>query len=117
MIVPSDPASWIDRVRRTLHGYDDRLLRQVASKLIRPRSQWPAEELVNRCALALDNAALVDRRLAELGEAERRLLACIGHSGQSEWKLSSLLEILATFGSHEGPQQIFRLFESGLVYP
>jgi hypothetical protein len=73
--------------------------------------------LIERCAGALEDAAVVDRRLQDLEEADRRLLAYIGHSSQPEWQLGNLLEILAALGSNEGPQQVFRLFEAGLLYP
>src|SRR5207244_777808 len=46
------PVSSLERVLRT---YDESLLRQVAGKLIRPRSQWPASELIERCVAAFDN--------------------------------------------------------------
>jgi hypothetical protein len=117
MLPSSDPALWSENVRWTLGCYDEPLLRQVAGKLIRPRSHWPAEELINRCVAVLDDAAIIDRRLRELEPADRRLLAFIGHSRQPQWKLANLLEILATLGSNEGPAQLFRLFEAGLLFP
>jgi hypothetical protein len=117
MTSSSDSAFWSEAVRQTLRCYDEPLLRQVAAKLIRSRSHWPAEDLLQRCADAIEDAAIVDRRLRDLEPADRRLLAIIGHSRQPRWKLGNLLEILATLGSNEGPTQLFRLFEAGLLYP
>ena len=47
-------------VRTALSRYDDSLLRAVAAKLFKPRSQWPTEELIDRAAEALDNAPVID---------------------------------------------------------
>ena len=74
-----DPAFWSDYLERTLACYEEPLLRQVAGRLIKPRSQWPAEELIERCTAAAGNAAVIDRRLQDLDQAERRALALIGH--------------------------------------
>jgi hypothetical protein len=112
-----DSEYWSEHVRQTLRGYDEALLRQVASNLIRPRSQWPVEELIERCATTLDNAVVIDRRLQELEEADRRLLAALGRSRETHWRLGSLLEILAALGGNDGPAQVFRLFQAGLLYP
>jgi hypothetical protein len=113
----SDPQVWTDRLRATLQAYHEPLLRQVAGKLLKPRNQWPVEELIERSVATISNAAVVDRRLEELGPAGRRLLALIGHSRQPRWKLGSLLEMLAALGNAEGMTPVFALFESGLLYP
>jgi hypothetical protein len=75
------------------------------------------DELIERCAGTLENAPVIDRRLEDLEKSDRRLLAVIGHSRQTHWRVGSLLEILAAFGCNDGPDQILRLFESGLLYP
>ncbi len=113
----ADPTIWSDYLRRTLACYDEKLLRQVAANLIKPRSQWPVEELSERSVMLLSNAAGVDRRLQALDEPARKLLTCIGHSQQPRWKLGNLLEILAALGCAEGPQTVLRLFEAGLLFP
>jgi hypothetical protein len=113
----TDPAFWSEHLRDTLTRYAEPLLRGVAGRLIRPRSQWPCEELIERCAAAADNAAVIDRRLQDLDPAGRRLLALIGHSRQPRWRLGSLLELLAALGHADGPQPVFALFEAGLLYP
>src|SRR4051794_278047 len=113
----TDPASWSEALRQTLQQYDEALIRQVAAKLVKPRGQWPAEELIERCVVAAGNAAVIDRRLEDLDPACRRLLALIGHSRQPRWKLGNLLELLAALGHVEGPRPVFTLFEAGLLYP
>ncbi len=112
-----DPADWSDKVRGILRRYDEGLLRRVATKLYRPRSQWPVEELIDRCVGTLDNAAVIDRRLNELDPVSRKLLALIGHSRQPRWKVGGLLEMLAALGHAEGLRPVLTLLEHGLLYP
>jgi hypothetical protein len=112
-----DPAYWSDKVRRTLQRYDEPLLRRVASRLFKPRNQWPREELVERSVATLSNAPVVDRHLARLGTSPRKLLALLGHSRQPRWKLGGLLELLAALGHAEGVQPALELLEDGLLYP
>jgi hypothetical protein len=111
------PEFWSELQRRTLEGYDEELLREVASRLLKPRSQWPAEELVRRAVEAGDNPALIDRRLQDLGLPARRLLALIGHSRQPLWDLGHLVEMALALGSEDGLRPVFDLLEGGLLYP
>ena len=113
----SDACLWPDYVRQTLQCYDEKLLRAVAGNLLKPRSQWPADELIERSLTTLENAAVVDRRLQALELTQRRLLTCIGHSRQPRWRLGNLLELLAALGDGDGPHAIFALFEAGLLFP
>jgi hypothetical protein len=112
-----DTDPWCQRVRQTLVCYEEPLLRQVAGKLVRPRGQWPVEELIDRCVHAQGNAAVIDRRLHDLDPAGRRLLAAVAHGRQPRWRFGRLLEVLAALGHAEGPGPVFRLFENGLLYP
>jgi len=104
-------------VRAALSRYDDPLLRAVAAKLFKPRSQWPAEELIDRAVDALDNAPVIDRRLKDLSPASRRLLAAVGLSRRSDWRVGNLLALLATFGHNEGLAPVLSLVDSGLAVP
>src|SRR5262249_9644863 len=113
----SDPQVWTDRLRLTLQSYHEPLLRQVAAKLVKPRSQWPVEELIEWSVATVSNAAVVDRRPDETAPAGRRLLALVGHSRQPRWKLANLLEMLAALGHAEGMTPVFALLEAGLLYP
>ncbi|HEV8061518.1 MAG TPA: helicase-associated domain-containing protein [Gemmataceae bacterium] len=112
-----DPETWTERVRLTLASYDEDLLRQVAAKLARPRSQWPAEELIERCLQTLANPVVVDRRLAELGPHPRRLLSFMARSRRPIWRLGSLLEFLAASGGAADPNEVLPLLEMGFLYP
>jgi hypothetical protein len=113
----SDPHFWSEQVRRTLAVYDESLLRQVAAKLFRPRSQWPADELIDRSLETLANPAVIDRRLQDLEGPAQQLLAAVARSWQPRWRLGSLIELLTALGSTDGLQSVFQLFEAGLLYP
>src|SRR5476651_1812916 len=97
---------WNQQTRRTLLRYDEALLRQVAHKLCKPRNQWPVHELLERLEAALNNAAMVDRRLKELPVECRRLLSVIGRSRQPRWPLGSLVEIMVALGANDGLEPI-----------
>ncbi len=108
---------WNSHTRHTLKRYDEALLRQVAHKLCKPRNQWPVHELLERLEAALNNAAMVDRRLKELPVECRRLLSVIGRSRQPRWPLGSLVEIMVALGATDGLEPIVTLLESGLLLP
>jgi Helicase conserved C-terminal domain len=112
-----DSAFWSDLLRSTLASYDEALLRQVAASLIKPRNQWPVEDLIERCVAGAENPAVLDRRLADLDAASRRLLALIGHSRQPSWDLGNLIEMLLALGAEDGLQPVFALLNAGLLYP
>ena len=112
-----DAAFWSDLLRQTLASYDEALLRQVAGRLVRPRNQWPVEELIDRCVTGAENPAILDRRTADLEPAPRRLLALIGHSRQPSWDLGNLVEMMLALGCTDGLQPVFALLEAGLLYP
>src|SRR5258708_4630502 len=108
---------WTDQVRTTLQGYEEGLLRQIASRLFRPRNQWPVEELIERTLATLSNIPVLDRRLKDLSPACRQLLALIGRSQQPRWHVGSLIEMLRLFGQADGVEPIQTLFETGLLFP
>jgi hypothetical protein len=109
--------TWNSHIRGTLQRYDEATLRQVAHRLCKPRNQWPVDELLDRVVAALNNAAMVDRRLKELPAACRQLLSVIGHSRQSRWPVGALVELLAMLGHADGMTPIVTLLESGLLLP
>ena len=108
---------WTDLPRRTLAVYAEPLLRQVAAKLIRPRNQWPVDELIARCTDTLNNPVAVDRRIQELEPAARQVLALIGHSRQQVWNLGNLVELAIALGHTDGLKPVFDLLTAGLLYP
>jgi hypothetical protein len=114
--MPSDP-DWAGAVRAALARYDEPLLRAVAARLFKPRSQWPADELVARAADTLGNAPVLDRRLKDLPASGQQLLAAVGLSRRADWPVGQLLALLGTLGHHEGLGPIHTLLDSGLVVP
>jgi hypothetical protein len=114
---PAQPDDWSDRVRDVLARYDEPLLRQVAGRLLRPRNQWPVDELIQRSLDTLANAPVIDRRLKELSPACRKLLAVVGISRRPVWRVGQLLCLLAVLDHVEGLRPIQTLLEHGLLYP
>ncbi len=113
-----DPPDWSELLRQALGRYDEPLLRAVAARLVRARNQWPADELIDRAAATVVNAAVIDRRLQDLDPAARQLLALIARARQPRWRLGSLVELTIALGRREEPfQPILALFENGLLYP
>jgi hypothetical protein len=104
-------------VRAALALYDEPLLRAVAARLFKPRSQWPPDELVARAAETLTNTPVVDRRIKDLSPSCRSLLAAIGLSGRTNWPVGQLLAISATLGYPEGLAPILALLDAGLAVP
>jgi hypothetical protein len=112
-----DAAYWSELLRRTLAAYDEPLLRQVAGQLLKPRNQWPPDELIERIVGTSINPAVLDRRLQELTPAERQILALIGHSRQPIWDVGNLVEMALALGHSDGLKPIFALLEAGMLFP
>jgi hypothetical protein len=121
LIIPTmalpDPTYWTELLRRALAAYDEELLRQVAARLVRPRNQWPLEELIERMATTVENPAALDRRLQDLDPGARKMLACIGHSRQPRWQLGNLVELALALGQPDGLRPAFDLLQGGLLFP
>lgn len=113
----SEADHWTERVRQTLRRYEPALLRQVARNLCRPRNQWPVDELIDRSIDILTNPAVLDRRLKDLDPKARRVLALLGHSRQSVWRVGNLVELAMALGAEDGLAPITALLECGLLYP
>lgn len=111
------PEAWLEPVAQTLRTYDEALLRRVAAKLCKPRSQWPVDELIARCLETLANPTALDRRLKDLEPASRQVLALIGHSRQPRWAVGSLVEMLTALGHADGLAPVRALLEAGLLFP
>ncbi|MSQ95375.1 MAG: hypothetical protein EXR98_12560 [Gemmataceae bacterium] len=109
--------TWNQHTRQTLARYDEALLRRVAHKLCKPRNQWPVDEILERLVSALNNAAMIDRRLKELSADCRRILAVIGQSRQTRWPVGALVEMIVALGHEDGLAPIVTLLESGLLLP
>ncbi|MSR30631.1 MAG: hypothetical protein EXR99_03915 [Gemmataceae bacterium] len=113
----SQPHPWEKQVRLTLGRFDERLLREVAQKLVRPRNTWPVEDLIDRCVDTLANPVLIDRRLKDLDLSRGWLLSALGRSGQRRWTLGQLVELAMALGMPDGIAPIFDLLETGFLFP
>ena len=72
-----DPADWSDLLRQALGPTTSRSCARSPRRLVRTRNQWPADELIDRAAATVVNAAVIDRRLQDLDPAARQLLALV----------------------------------------
>lgn len=109
--------NWTDLVSRVLQLYDEDLLRHVATRLFRPRNQWPTEELIERTLATINNVPVLDRRLKDLPAACRQVLALIALSKQPRWAVGNLVEMLVTLGHPNGLEPVQTLLETGLLFP
>ncbi|MCZ2344056.1 MAG: helicase-associated domain-containing protein [Bacteroidales bacterium] len=114
---PSLRDTWIDRASATLERYAEPLLRGVVTRLVKARMPPPTEELTDRLFATLSNPPVVDRRIRELPEAPRKLLALIGLSHRPDWKVGHLITLLASIGHAEGFGPILHLLQTGLLFP
>ena len=110
-------ATWSELLRNTLAAYDEPLLRAVVARLVRPRNQWPIDELLDRSVETATNPAVIDRRLKEIEPASRQVLALIASSRQYLWTLGNLIEMLMALGHEDGLRPVMSLLEAGLLYP
>jgi hypothetical protein len=112
-----DPVDWTARARDALSRYDEPLLRAVAARLVRPRTQQPADELLDKSVAALANAPVIDRRVKDLPPASRALLAVIGLSRQPRWRVGHLISLLAALGHSDGFAPVRAALDDGLLFP
>jgi hypothetical protein len=113
----AEETDWSGRCRDELSRYSGTLLREVAAKLVRPRANQPVEELLDKSVAMLTNPPVIDRRLRDLPDASRKLLALIGLSRQPRWKVGHLLALLSALGHDEGFTPIEGALKAGLLYP
>jgi Helicase conserved C-terminal domain len=112
-----DTNGWSERAAAALEHYDEDLLRGVAARLIRPRNQWPVEELRNRLVEGLSNAPVVDRRLKELPSVVRFWLAVAARLRCHRWHAYDLVHLANRLGAPEQMANVFTLLDSGLAIP
>ena len=117
MAPPADAEDWSLRVRDALSRYDEPLLRAVAGKLVKPRTNQPLDELLDKAVGILLNPPQIDRRIKELPPASRKLLAVIGLSRQPRWAVGHLITLLASLGHAEGFAPVRAALDAGLLYP
>ncbi|MCU0704110.1 MAG: helicase-associated domain-containing protein [Fimbriiglobus sp.] len=115
--MPTDAEQLIEFVRAALEGYAEPLRKQVAAGLLRSRNPIPPDELTERLLATLSNPPVVDRRLKDLSAAARRLLALLGLTRRTRWKIGHLLTTLAAVGHAEGITPVREVFDAGLLFP
>ena len=115
--MPPTADPWTDRARDALSRYAEPLLREVASRLVKPRTPIPADELADRCVATLTNPPVIDRRIKEQPVAARKLLALVGLSRRPTWRIGHLVPMLASLGHAEGLAPAVALLQAGLLYP
>ena len=108
---------WSAKVRDALGRYAEPLLREVAGRLVKPRTTLPADVLADKCLETLLNPPVVDRRVKDLPPAARKLLTVIGLSRRPTWKVGHLVTTLAALGHAEGLTPVVTLLEQGLLVP
>lgn len=115
--MPSDVEQSTDRVRAALDGYAETLRRLIAANLVKPRTPVPVDELTDRILGTLTNPPVIDRRLRDLPDSSRKLLALLGRTRRPRWSVGHLLTTLAAVGHPDGIEPIRTLFDCGLLYP
>jgi hypothetical protein len=113
----SELLDWPGRVERTLSRYSEPLLRTVADSLVKPRSKFPVADLVTKCLATLTNPPVIDRRVNDLPDGGRKVLAAVARSGQPEWSVGQVATLSAALGHAEGVEPVKALLLAGLVYP
>lgn len=114
---PTAEPDWSLRCREALARYGESLLREVADRLVRPRTRQPADELLDKAAATFANAPVIDRRIKDQPAASRKLLALVGISRQPRWKVGHLLTLLAALGDSDGFAPVQTLLDAGLLFP
>ena len=110
-------ADWTTRCREAMLRYSGALLKGVAARLVRPRSNQPTAELLDKSVEMLANPPVIDRRIRDLPASSRKLIALIGLSRQPRWRVGHLMTLLSALGHDEGFTPIEDAFKSGLLYP
>src|SRR4051794_8348750 len=93
-----EPEDWSARAREALSRYAEPLLRSVTAKLIKPRTNQPADDLLDKAAATFTNPPVIDRRIKDLPPAARKLLALIGLSRQPRWRVGHLITLVTALG-------------------
>ena len=114
---PSPADDRTDLARATLARYAEPLLRSVVARLVKSRMQPPTDELVDKLLSTLTNPPVVDRRIRDLPESARKLLAVIGLGRRPAWKVGHLITLLSSIGHAEGFGPVLTLLQSGLLFP
>ena len=104
------------RVRAVLRRYDEVLLRDVTRRLLKPRNQWPVEELIEKSIQMLNNPVSIDRKLRELPPAALGLMAMLGFAGLTSCTMSDLLSLLRLLDNDDSLGPVTALLDQGLIF-
>jgi hypothetical protein len=104
-----------ERLQTALGHLSDDLLRRVAGKLFRPRINQPADEILEKLVATYANPPVIDRTLNALTGPARTLLALLGRSRQTHWRIHDLLAILAALGAEDAFLVVESLLHDGLL--
>ncbi|MBA4191018.1 MAG: hypothetical protein C0467_23785 [Planctomycetaceae bacterium] len=114
---PTPDEVWSERCRGALLRYSEPLLRAVAAKLVKPRVNQSPEDLIDKSIAIFSNPPVIDRRVRELPEHARRLIALIGLSRQQRWKVGHLMTLLPALGHDAGFAAVADALTAGLLFP
>lgn len=117
MPAPPESEDWSAHARGALARYSEPLLRAVAGRLVRPRTNLPVEELLDKSVATLANVPVIDRRIKDHPAATRKLLALIGLSRQPRWRVGHLITLLAAVGHSDGFAPVEAALCGGLLFP
>lgn len=112
-----DNSYWNDQILAIFQRYEEALIREVARQFIRPRNQWPVEDIIDRLIEAMANPPLIDRRIRELPSGCAKILALIEVSKQPRWRVGSLLEMATALGEEDPFELVIALLNNGLLCP
>lgn len=105
------------RVADVLVCYREDLLRDVAGKLVRPRSRHSEEILREKIVEALADPVGLDRALKPMSPASRQLLRLVDLSRSMRWPVQALADLLPVLGFDGGLAPVIDLLEAGLLFP
>ncbi len=110
-------APWASVIRAAFDRYDDNLLGEITTRLIKPRTVHSREELVRRSVELFENPVLVDRRIQSLEKSCMALLEVAAKARQNRWYVATLAEFVYTLGWQDGIKPVVALVEAGLAFP
>jgi len=110
-------SDWARVIRRAFERYDDTLLGEITTRLIKPRTTQSREELVQRSIDFFENPVQLDRRIQALEPSSAVLLEIAAKTRQNRWFVGTLAEMVLTLGWDEGIKPVLGLVEAGLAFP
>lgn len=110
-------APWANVLKAAFDRYDDTLLGEITTRLIKPRTIHSRDELVRRSVELFENPVMVDRRIQSLEKQCVALLEIAAKTRQNRWYVPTLAELSLTLGWQDGIKTVVALIEAGLAFP